>query len=108
MADEKKPDVPCDVIAVGETLPNGDISFVRQRQDETGTTIEGGTLRVLPDVPEAAPDDVEEVVRMSHLTGNLFQVNEVVHKGGPAMVNNSAFRNNWETIFGSKQTVGQA
>ncbi len=27
---------------------------------------------------------------------------------GPAMVNSDAFREGWDTIFGKKQTVGQA
>ena len=111
MADEKKPPTPPgDVIAVGPMLPTGDITFVRQRQDDdgTGTIVEGGTLRVLPNGPPDEPSDGAEVLKVSHLQDNLYKVDEVVHKGGPAMVNSTAFRNGWETIFGGRQTVGQA
>jgi hypothetical protein len=109
VADEKKTDNHSDVIAVGPVLPNGDITFVRQREEDTGTVIESGTMRVLPEgPPEDKPDDVSDVLRISHLQDNLYRVDEVVHKGGPAMVNSAAYKSGWDTIFGGTQTVGQA
>ena len=108
MADEKKADLPSDVIVVGETLPNGDASFVRYREDEAGPVVQGGTLRVLSEDPSEDGSDVDEVVRLSHVTDNVYNVVETVRKGGPAMVNSPAFRNGWETLFGNRQTVGQA
>jgi len=109
VAHEKKTDNPSDVIAVGPTLPNGDVAFVRQREAETGVVLEGGTMRVFPDgVPEEAPDDVEEVLRISHLHANLYKVEEVLSRGGPAMVNSKAYKTGWENIFGNTQPVGQS
>lgn len=109
MADEKKaPDAAtADVISFGAELPSGEVPFVRTRADEEGNlTIEGGVAAITEGEPPASNGD-GELLRLEHLHDNHFEVVEVLGKG-PVKVNSRAYRQNWDSIFGAKQTVGQA
>ena len=53
------------------------------------------------DMPEGA-----EIVKLEHVGQGIARIAEVIKK--PTMVNSQAFRNNYDSIFGCKQTVGEA
>jgi hypothetical protein len=104
VAEEKKGSTcpEADVLAVGRTLPDGGVTFIRHKNDHT---IESGTIVPLP---EGAPPPGVEVVHLEHRNGNEYNVTVAPACDGPAMVNSSAYRSNWDSIFGGRQTVGQA
>lgn len=103
MSDSKKKE-PEDVISLGPELPGGEVPFIRTRLTEGGPLVEGG-LAHLVGKNEACEEDV---LKLRHLRDNHFEVEEVISGKGPAKVNSAAYRKNWDTIFGSKQPVGQA
>lgn len=105
VADEKKrlgcPEA--DVIALGRALPNGDVMAIRHKSDHT---METGILGISRE--GEVPPPGAEMVQLKHRAGNEYEVTETVASSGPPMVNSSAYRSNWDTIFGGRQTVGQA
>ncbi len=103
MEDSKKPEKGRDIVSLGPQLPDGDAPYVRMKDTDEGPVVEYGTAHMVE--PETETD--REVLKLRHLHDNHFQVEEVV-RSGPAQVNSTAYRANWETIFGGKQTVGQA
>jgi len=53
------------------------------------------------------PEGVDvETVRLEHVGQGVARVAEVI--SGPAKVNSRAYCDGWDTIFGSKQAVGEA
>jgi len=96
VSDEKKGSE--DVVALGYTLPNGDIPFVRQREN----VIEAGTARI---VREGEPLGEAEVVRLEPNEDGLTYRAQPLYDGrkGPTKVNSNAFRNGWDAVFGNKQ-----
>lgn len=69
-----------------------------------GGNAEAGVL--MPAVEGREPPEGVEVVRLEHVGKGVARVAEVI--SGPPMVNSEAFRNNWDSIFGHKQPVGEA
>lgn len=101
--DKKSPDCAGnDLISLRAVLPNGDVFCTRHRSDHT---VEGGVLRTIPE--EGGVPENTEVVHLKHRDGSTYEVTES-SKEGPAMVNSSAFRSGWDSIFGGRPTVGQA
>lgn len=92
-----------DLISLGPQLPNGDVFCIRHKGDHT---IEGGVLSVLPEGDTTSAEVGQEVVHLKHRAGSTYEVTE--SNKGPAMVNSSAFRSGWDSIFGGRPTVGQA
>lgn len=110
MADDdgKKDDCTSkDELMAGPPLPGGARPYVRHRADHS---IQTGIMR-----PVAEGESLGEgAFTLEHIEGDRYAVEEVFPEQasdgskGPAKVNSKAFRDNWDTIFGKKVSVGQA
>lgn len=112
MADDPKPPGK-DFIQFGPKVGDGDKRmFLRHRPDHQ---ILVGVAEPVAKKEEARDEakDYDSLLRVSG-EGPLYTVEEVLWeretadaKGGPAMVNSTAYRDGWDNIFGNK-TVGEA
>lgn len=103
MTGPKKPQK--DTLVLGAPLADeGKHSCTVFKQDGTSFP---GYVRLLEEGETSEPHEV--TARITHLAGNVYDYEEDPgQRGGPAMVNSSAYRSGWDTIFGSKTAVGQA
>lgn len=99
MADNKKSD---DYVIYGPSCcdEHHAAPCVRSRDGQA----EMGLIR--PFVEGEQPVEGAELVRLERLGPGVARITEVI--SGPAMVNSQEYRDNWDTIFGGKQTVGEA
>lgn len=99
-----------DVLIPGPfTTPDGGVPFIRHTADHQ--TVTGVMYRC----EEGKPIQGDSCFALSPREDGLMRVEEVNLRGtpapaskGPAKVNNTAFRTNWETIFGKKTPAGSA
>jgi hypothetical protein len=106
MSDEPKPDAPpVDVVLLHSPTQDGrgaqvvrlkgdDVSLGEVRPLEEGKAIHGEVVRLSP--REGAPAFMRNVEI-------LHEAKPVAHHGGPPQVATSAYRDNWETVFGSAE-----
>lgn len=97
-----------DILHLGTPDEQGHVSYVRETETDAGTLIRVGVAKCYnPDdsIPTEDPD--AERVTLERMTGNQYRVKES-SRSGPAKVNSAAYRSGWDSIFGAKQTVGQA
>ena len=105
MADEKKP--PCssgDELLPGPKIGDDGHMFVRHTAEHK--VVMGVMTPVREGLPEA-----EGAFRLERIEGtNRYKVNEVQVPGskGPAKVTSRKYRENYDTIFGTKMAVGEA
>lgn len=102
-----------DVLRLGPEIGNGYHPFVRHRQ---GCRVEAGVLKTHKPGNDEAMPPCDGIVRLSKTDGPDFDVETLYERGqessadrsGPAKVVSNAYRSGWDSIFGSKSTVGQA
>ena len=105
MTDKKHEGDLKDIVRLGPPESDDGLQpFLRVQDTEEGPLMTAGYARPVSD-PETVSDD-HEVLHLRHLRDGVYSVTAT--NKGPAKVNNQAFRSNWDTIFGGKQTVGQA
>lgn len=110
MANVKNPkDMPRNTLRLGPVISqDGSRAFVRKtEQDE----VFAGVLNAHKEGQPLASD--ETYATISPRTDGLYDVRDEFRLAtsescGPAMVNSSAYRSGWDTIFGKKTDVGQA
>jgi hypothetical protein len=104
--DDKKTPCPAgDELLAGPDLGDGTRPFIRHTADH----------KIIAGVMKQAPDGVplhSGVFHLDRIEGDRYKVEDlsaaVVTTKGPAKVNSREYRNNWDGIFGKKQTVGDA
>lgn len=99
-----------DLALVGPPDEEGACPVLRRHSDDSWS---GG--KIIP-LKEGKPI-LGELVTLSEREGGGFTMKSVLGNGptkaektkdGPAMVNNKAFRNGWDNIFGQKVVTGKA
>lgn len=104
--DDKKTCPAGDELLAGPDLGEGRRAFIRHTADHK--IIAG----VMTQAPEGMPLQ-SGTFHLDHIEGDRYKVEDLsvavaaVSKG-PAKVNSREYRNNWDGIFGKKQTVGDA
>jgi len=103
MADSKKSCDGDDVVFTGTPKSDGTTPYLRHHPDHT---LELGVFSKPSETKPAnmtlrsrdgADDGVYDIIEEGPSVGS-----------GPAKVTNDAYRNGWDSIFGNRQTVGQA
>jgi len=107
MKDDKKDD-RCDgsdVAFLGPPAPGGGVHVLRHKSDHS---LETGVLKPLEDGKPIYGEIVQMRPRENGLGYDVLPLEEADPSSGPAMVNNRAYRDGWDTIFGKKAKPGEA
>ena len=100
MDDEKKGCDGSDIALLGPPAEDGGIHVLRHRPDHS---IETGVLKPLRDGHPLYGEIVQMTPREDGLGYDVVPIE--IPGQGPAMVNNKAYRDGWDTVFNKTKTV---
>ncbi len=92
-----------DEVTLGPELGNGLRIGVRHTEDHQVAVALVRTIGPEDEIPDDA-------IALDRIEGDRYRARELTseERRGPSRANSRAYRNNYDTIFGKKQTVGQA